>query len=151
MPQNPNATANIGVVGLAVMGSNLARNLASREGNSVAIFNRSYEKTQTLLDEHPEAGASEQHRCRRAGCSCADDDGSADPGSDDGGVDTGGGSGVGSAVVRVGVGSPGGTGSVDGSPPPLSVAFADGLPPFDADAEGDASPDSDSPGFGDPL
>src|SRR5690606_11738654 len=43
-------------VGLAVMGSNLARNLASREGNTVAIFNRSYEKTQTLLDEHPEAG-----------------------------------------------------------------------------------------------
>ena len=48
--------ANIGVVGLAVMGSNLARNLASREGNTVAIFNRSYEKTQLLLDEHPEAG-----------------------------------------------------------------------------------------------
>ncbi len=56
MPQNPTATANIGVVGLAVMGSNLARNLASREGNTVAIFNRSYEKTQTLMDEHPEAG-----------------------------------------------------------------------------------------------
>jgi len=50
------AKANIGVVGLAVMGSNLARNLASREGNTVAIFNRSYEKTQALLDEHPEAG-----------------------------------------------------------------------------------------------
>jgi 6-phosphogluconate dehydrogenase len=49
------AQANIGVVGLAVMGSNLARNLASREGNSVAIFNRSYEKTATLLDAHPEA------------------------------------------------------------------------------------------------
>ena len=30
--------ANIGVVGLAVMGSNLARNLASREGNRVAIY-----------------------------------------------------------------------------------------------------------------
>jgi len=50
------ATANIGVVGLAVMGSNLARNLASREGNTVAIFNRSYSKTETLLAEHPEAG-----------------------------------------------------------------------------------------------
>ncbi len=48
--------ANIGVVGLAVMGSNLARNLASREGNTVAIFNRSYEKTETLVSEHPEAG-----------------------------------------------------------------------------------------------
>ncbi|WP_242089421.1 NAD(P)-binding domain-containing protein, partial [Microbacterium lacticum] len=31
-------TANIGVVGLAVMGSNLARNLASREGNTVAVY-----------------------------------------------------------------------------------------------------------------
>ncbi len=49
------AQANIGVVGLAVMGSNLARNLASRDGNTVAIFNRSYEKTATLLAEHPEA------------------------------------------------------------------------------------------------
>jgi 6-phosphogluconate dehydrogenase len=49
------AQANIGVVGLAVMGSNLARNLASREGNTVAIFNRSYAKTETLLTEHPEA------------------------------------------------------------------------------------------------
>ncbi|KJL20783.1 NADP-dependent phosphogluconate dehydrogenase [Microbacterium azadirachtae] len=50
------AHANIGVVGLAVMGSNLARNLASREGNTVAIFNRSYAKTQGVLDAHPEAG-----------------------------------------------------------------------------------------------
>jgi len=49
------AIANIGVVGLAVMGSNLARNLASREGNTVAICNRSYSKTVTLLTEHPEA------------------------------------------------------------------------------------------------
>ena len=48
--------ANIGIVGLAVMGSNLARNLASREGNTVAIFNRSYEKTEALVAEHPEAG-----------------------------------------------------------------------------------------------
>jgi 6-phosphogluconate dehydrogenase len=49
------AKANIGVIGLAVMGSNLARNLASREGNTVAVFNRSYEKTETLVAEHPEA------------------------------------------------------------------------------------------------
>jgi len=48
--------ANIGVVGLAVMGSNLARNLASREGNTVAVFNRSYEKTEHLVTSHPEAG-----------------------------------------------------------------------------------------------
>ena len=50
-----NPTANIGVVGLAVMGSNLARNLASREGNTVAVFNRSYEKTDDLVTSHPEA------------------------------------------------------------------------------------------------
>ncbi len=48
--------ANIGVVGLAVMGSNLARNLASREGNTVAVYNRTWARTETLMDEHPEAG-----------------------------------------------------------------------------------------------
>ena len=47
--------ANIGVVGLAVIGSNLARNLASREGNRVAIYNRSVEKTNQLTADHPEA------------------------------------------------------------------------------------------------
>ena len=50
------ATANIGVVGLAVMGSNLARNLASREGNTVAVLNRSRAKTDELVAAHPEAG-----------------------------------------------------------------------------------------------
>ncbi len=50
------ATANIGVVGLAVMGSNLARNLASREGNTVAVLNRSRAKTDDLIAAHPEAG-----------------------------------------------------------------------------------------------
>ncbi len=50
------AAANIGVVGLAVMGSNLARNLASREGNTVAVYNRSPEKTRDLVAAHPEAG-----------------------------------------------------------------------------------------------
>ncbi|WP_241984574.1 NADP-dependent phosphogluconate dehydrogenase [Cryobacterium sp. RHLS22-1] len=38
------------------MGSNLARNLASREGNTVAVYNRSPERTRLLTDEHPEAG-----------------------------------------------------------------------------------------------
>ncbi|MEO8908284.1 MAG: NADP-dependent phosphogluconate dehydrogenase [Microbacteriaceae bacterium] len=50
------AQANIGVVGLAVMGSNLARNLASREGNTVAVYNRTYARTEELISEHPEAG-----------------------------------------------------------------------------------------------
>ncbi len=48
--------ANIGVVGMAVMGSNLARNLASREGNTVAIYNRSVDKTHAVAQAHPEAG-----------------------------------------------------------------------------------------------
>ncbi|MBN8206935.1 NADP-dependent phosphogluconate dehydrogenase [Microbacterium esteraromaticum] len=52
----PEASANIGVVGLAVMGSNLARNLASREGNTVAVLNRSRSKTDELVAAHPEAG-----------------------------------------------------------------------------------------------
>ena len=38
------------------MGSNLARNLASREGNTVAVYNRTWARTETLIDEHPEAG-----------------------------------------------------------------------------------------------
>jgi 6-phosphogluconate dehydrogenase len=49
-------TANIGVVGLAVMGSNLARNLASREGNTVAVYNRTFARTQQLLEEHGDLG-----------------------------------------------------------------------------------------------
>lgn len=53
--------ANIGVVGLAVMGSNLARNLASREGNRVAVYNRSQQRTDLLTAEHPEANFVPSH------------------------------------------------------------------------------------------
>jgi 6-phosphogluconate dehydrogenase len=62
MESSTTGTANIGVVGLAVMGANLARNLAGREGNTVAVFNRSPERTRRLVEEHPEAGfvASEE-------------------------------------------------------------------------------------------
>jgi 6-phosphogluconate dehydrogenase len=62
MSDRQTGQANIGVVGLAVMGANLARNLAGREGNTVAVFNRSPERTRKLVDEHPEAGfvASEE-------------------------------------------------------------------------------------------
>lgn len=48
--------ANIGVVGMAVMGSNLARNLA-HHGYTVAIYNRTYAKTQQVLEEHGHEGA----------------------------------------------------------------------------------------------
>ena len=50
------AKANIGVVGLAAMGSNLARNLA-HHGNTVAVYNRHYSRTETLMNEHGSEGA----------------------------------------------------------------------------------------------
>ena len=50
-----NELAQIGVVGLAVMGSNLARNFA-RNGNTVAVYNRSLEKTHALIEAHGEEG-----------------------------------------------------------------------------------------------
>ncbi|WP_167101318.1 NADP-dependent phosphogluconate dehydrogenase [Mycobacterium sp. DL592] len=46
-----NGTAQIGVTGLAVMGSNLARNFA-RHGYTVALHNRSVAKTDALLEQH---------------------------------------------------------------------------------------------------
>ena len=50
-------SANIGVIGLAVMGSNLARNLARRKGNVVAVFNRSAERTRELIERHGKDGS----------------------------------------------------------------------------------------------
>ena len=47
--------AEIGVTGLAVMGRNLARNFA-RHGHRVAIHNRTYAKTQSLVDDHGDEG-----------------------------------------------------------------------------------------------
>ena len=49
------ATAQIGVTGLAVMGRNLARNLA-RHGFTVAVHNRSPERTRSLVAEHGDEG-----------------------------------------------------------------------------------------------
>jgi 6-phosphogluconate dehydrogenase len=49
-------TAQIGVTGLAVMGRNLARNFA-RNGYTVAIHNRSYAKTESLVADHGDEGA----------------------------------------------------------------------------------------------
>jgi 6-phosphogluconate dehydrogenase len=48
-------TAQIGVTGLAVMGSNLARNFA-HHGYTVALHNRSIAKTDALLKEHGDEG-----------------------------------------------------------------------------------------------
>ncbi|MEV4436053.1 NADP-dependent phosphogluconate dehydrogenase [Streptomyces sp. NPDC049585] len=49
------ATAQIGVTGLAVMGSNLARNFA-RHGHTVAVHNRTSAKTKALIDQHGHEG-----------------------------------------------------------------------------------------------
>ncbi len=47
-PDNP---ADVGVIGMAVMGSNLARNLA-RNGFTVALYNRTTSKTEAVMAEH---------------------------------------------------------------------------------------------------
>jgi 6-phosphogluconate dehydrogenase len=51
-------TAQIGVTGLAVMGRNLARNLA-RHGYAVALHNRTAERTRSLVAEHGDEGRFE--------------------------------------------------------------------------------------------
>jgi len=43
--------ADLGVIGLAVMGANLARN-AARRGFGVALFNRSHGRTEALMRDH---------------------------------------------------------------------------------------------------
>jgi 6-phosphogluconate dehydrogenase len=45
---------NIAVMGMGVMGANLARNFAGR-GHRVAIFNRTTEVARGLVERHPEA------------------------------------------------------------------------------------------------
>jgi 6-phosphogluconate dehydrogenase len=50
------ATAHVGVVGLAVMGSNLARNFA-RHGYAVALFNRTQARTDALMAAHGAEGS----------------------------------------------------------------------------------------------
>ncbi|MFE1411751.1 NADP-dependent phosphogluconate dehydrogenase [Streptomyces sp. NPDC058746] len=50
------STAQIGVTGLAVMGSNLARNFA-RNGFTVAVHNRTASKTRALVEEFGHEGA----------------------------------------------------------------------------------------------
>ena len=50
------ATAQIGVTGLAVMGRNLARNLA-RHGHTVALHNRTNSRTEDLVAQHGDEGS----------------------------------------------------------------------------------------------
>ena len=53
--EKPVGVADIGVTGLAVMGSNLARNFA-RHGHKVAVHNRTYARTERLVAEHGDDG-----------------------------------------------------------------------------------------------
>lgn len=55
IPTPPVGAADIGVTGMAVMGSNLARNLAHK-GYKVAIHNRSAAKTETIYAQHGDEG-----------------------------------------------------------------------------------------------
>ena len=56
------AKQNIGIIGLGLMGKNLALNIESR-GFSVALFNRSYEKTEEFLKD---SGADKQFLAARS-------------------------------------------------------------------------------------
>ncbi|MEX0581347.1 MAG: NADP-dependent phosphogluconate dehydrogenase [Mycobacterium sp.] len=56
MSPSQKSLAQIGVTGLAVMGSNIARNFA-RHGYTVALHNRSVAKTDALLAEHGSDGS----------------------------------------------------------------------------------------------
>src|SRR3954449_11496142 len=49
------ASADIGVTGLGVMGRNLARNFA-RHGHTVALHNRTYARTEALVEQHGDEG-----------------------------------------------------------------------------------------------
>ena len=49
------ARATIGLTGLAVMGHNLARNIA-RHGHTIAVHNRTTARMTALLEEHGDEG-----------------------------------------------------------------------------------------------
>ena len=48
--------AQIGVIGLAVMGSNIARNFANH-GHTVAVFNRTFARTEAFMENFGEQGS----------------------------------------------------------------------------------------------
>jgi 6-phosphogluconate dehydrogenase len=56
MTDDARGTAQIGVTGLAVMGRNLARNLA-RNGFTVAVHNRTPSRTHDLIEQHGDEGS----------------------------------------------------------------------------------------------
>ena len=48
----PKASSDIGLIGLAVMGQNLALNIADH-GFQISVFNRTTEKTDKFVADHP--------------------------------------------------------------------------------------------------
>ena len=54
-PSQQAGFAEVGVVGMAVMGSSLARNMA-RHGYRVALFNRTYSRTEQVVADHGSEG-----------------------------------------------------------------------------------------------
>ena len=46
------ASSDIGLIGLAVMGQNLALNIADHSFN-ISVFNRTFAKTKTFVEAHP--------------------------------------------------------------------------------------------------
>ncbi len=57
------ATSRIGVTGLAVMGANLARNIA-RRGIPVAVHNRNSARTKVFMEAYGDEGASPRRTAR---------------------------------------------------------------------------------------
>ncbi|HTM19953.1 MAG TPA: NADP-dependent phosphogluconate dehydrogenase, partial [Kofleriaceae bacterium] len=56
MQTQPQPTADVGVIGMAVMGRNLAKNIESR-GNTVAIYNRTWAVTEQVMQWEHAKGA----------------------------------------------------------------------------------------------
>ena len=55
IPAGTGELADVGVIGMAVMGSSLARNMAHK-GYTVAIYNRTYAKTEEVIADHGTEG-----------------------------------------------------------------------------------------------
>jgi 6-phosphogluconate dehydrogenase len=53
------------------MGADLARNRATREGHTVAVYNRSPGRTRTLIEQHPEASFEASESIAQLNCGMA--------------------------------------------------------------------------------
>ena len=64
MTSTPAATATIGLTGLAVMGRNLARNIA-RHGHTIAVHNRTTSRMTSLVEQFGDEGTLRRQRVAR--------------------------------------------------------------------------------------